>query len=140
MSVEKALFGQQHYRMLRAALDAAALRQRVVADNIANSETPGFTPREVRFEEFLNQVVSGKPALSMAATDSHHLTPGGGVSIPAPQVVEATPPDPASGQSPGDFDLERAMAELNENKVQYQALVTMISGRLMGLRNSIESK
>ena len=139
MSVEKVLFGKPAYQMLRAALDAAALRQRVVADNIANAETPGFTPREVRFEELLSQAASGEPALPMTRTSSGHLAMAGG-SIPSPQVVAARPGDSGSGAAAGDFDLERAMADLNENKVQYQALVTLISGRLMNLKNAIESK
>jgi flagellar basal-body rod protein FlgB len=37
-------------RALGLALDAASLRHRVGAHNIANANTPGFAPLQVRFE------------------------------------------------------------------------------------------
>ncbi|HID12005.1 MAG TPA: flagellar basal body rod protein FlgB, partial [Candidatus Latescibacteria bacterium] len=45
--------------LLAKALDAYTLRQRAIADNIANSETPGFRRREVRFEEELRRALEG---------------------------------------------------------------------------------
>jgi flagellar basal-body rod protein FlgB len=38
-------------RALSLALDAASLRHRVIAHNIANVNTAGFAPLRVRFEE-----------------------------------------------------------------------------------------
>jgi flagellar basal-body rod protein FlgB len=43
---------------LRVALDGLAQRQRVIADNIANVETPGYLARKVKFEEALGAAVS----------------------------------------------------------------------------------
>ena len=49
---------------LRTALDGLALRQRVIADNISNIETPGYLAKKVKFEEALGAAVSsgGSPA------------------------------------------------------------------------------
>jgi flagellar basal-body rod protein FlgB len=38
-------------RALSLALDAASLRHRVIAHNIANANTPGFAPLRVSFEQ-----------------------------------------------------------------------------------------
>ncbi|MBO3084943.1 flagellar basal body rod protein FlgB [Cellulomonas fengjieae] len=43
---------------LNSALDGLALRQRVIADNIANIQTPGYQAQRVSFEEELSQAVS----------------------------------------------------------------------------------
>ena len=49
---------------LRTALDGLALRQRVIADNISNIETPGYLAKKVKFEEALGAAVAsgGSPA------------------------------------------------------------------------------
>jgi flagellar basal-body rod protein FlgB len=44
---------------LRSALDGLAMRQRVIADNIANIQTPGFLAGRVLFEDALSQAVHG---------------------------------------------------------------------------------
>ncbi len=46
---------------MRSALDALSLRQRVIADNVSNINTPGYMARRVSFEEhFARAVESGR--------------------------------------------------------------------------------
>lgn len=48
---------------LRASLRGLSSRQRAIADNIANLETPGYLAKRVRFEENLGTAIrSGAPA------------------------------------------------------------------------------
>ena len=54
MFLDKVLFDKTKAPMLTAVLDVTQLRQRVMADNIANVSTRGFRRKEVRFEEYLN--------------------------------------------------------------------------------------
>jgi flagellar basal-body rod protein FlgB len=55
---------------LHAALDGLAKRQRVIADNIANIETPGFLAGRVEFEDALRSAVqAGDPAGTAITTD-----------------------------------------------------------------------
>lgn len=44
---------------LGSALDGLSLRQRVIADNIANMDTPGFIASTVDFEGSLRSALSG---------------------------------------------------------------------------------
>lgn len=46
--------------VLSKTLDTAAARQRTIANNIANVETPGFKRSEVSFEDQLRQVLESK--------------------------------------------------------------------------------
>jgi flagellar basal-body rod protein FlgB len=144
MSVEKALFGNSSYQLLRGALDAASLRQKVIADNVANAETPGFKPHEVEFESLLDNAMgngNGGGPLKVAVDAGHHLLPGGtSGGVPRPQVVESAPRGVNGTGDPGDFDMERAMAELSENRVQYAAVAQLLSNKLIMLKTAIESK
>ncbi|MFY0407007.1 flagellar basal body rod protein FlgB [Solicola sp. PLA-1-18] len=64
---------------IRTALDGLSARQRVVADNIANIDTPGFTARKVEFETALQGAVSeGSMTLGQVSpTTSARSTPVG---------------------------------------------------------------
>ena len=43
---------------LNSALDGLALRQRVIANNVANIQTPGYQAQRVSFEDELSQAVT----------------------------------------------------------------------------------
>ena len=61
---------------LHTALDGLAMRQRVIADNVANIETPGFLAGRVNFEDALRSAVAdGTPAADVAPTVSRSLEP-----------------------------------------------------------------
>jgi flagellar basal-body rod protein FlgB len=60
---------------LHAALSGLARRQRVIADNISNIETPGFLAGRVMFEDALRSAVeAGNPA-GTAVTVARSLEP-----------------------------------------------------------------
>jgi flagellar basal-body rod protein FlgB len=48
-------------------------RQRVLAQNIANADTPGYQPRDVA--PFREVLARARPAAPMALTDAAHLPP-----------------------------------------------------------------
>ncbi len=103
-------------RTLMRALDAAALRHKTIATNIANVETPNYRRREVRFEEALQKALDG------------------GGALPEPQVVE----DPAPGRADGNnVNIDQEMAELSENALRYEALVQGLAARTDQLQTVI---
>ncbi len=51
------MFGSVSFDAMSSALDSLALRQRVIADNVANVQTPGFQARRVQFEQALSSAV-----------------------------------------------------------------------------------
>ena len=53
---------------MSSALDALSLRQRVIADNISNVQTPGYQAKRVQFEDALNAAVSHGSGLVQAST------------------------------------------------------------------------
>jgi len=52
------LFGSVSYVALNSALDGLALRQRSIAENVANIQTPGYHAKRVEFEDALAHAVS----------------------------------------------------------------------------------
>ncbi len=54
---------------MKSALDALALRSRVIADNIANVNTPGFLAGRVSFEDALAKAVANGTGTVSARVD-----------------------------------------------------------------------
>lgn len=54
-------------RHLEQALDALSRREKVVANNLANVDTPGYTRSDVDFFSYMKQVLAGnEPTLTVA--------------------------------------------------------------------------
>ncbi|HEY0890321.1 MAG TPA: flagellar basal body rod protein FlgB [Nocardioides sp.] len=67
-------------RTLHAALNGLSHRQRVIADDIANVDTPGFRARSVEFESSLRKAISDgelTAAERVSSTEAPTLTPIG---------------------------------------------------------------
>ncbi|MBA2673204.1 flagellar basal body protein [Ramlibacter sp.] len=100
---------------LGLALDAASLRQRAIAANIANHATEGYVPVTV---DFASQMEDARRALETRGTVDT-------ASLSAVRV-ELQPMLDANGR-PAKVQLDAQMADMAENAVQYQALVRALS-------------
>lgn len=118
------LVGDQVLQQLTMGLDAAALRQRVIAHNLANLNTPGFKRSYVSFEENLKS--AGAPALAPALTNQKHINPADeGVS---PVVKRDS--RPIQRTDGNNVDMEREMLEMVTNQLRYNALIQQAASRL----------
>lgn len=65
------MFGSISFDAMSSALDSLSLRQRVIADNIANVQTPGYQAKRVMFEDALASAVAdgtGRSSATIAAS------------------------------------------------------------------------
>lgn len=56
-------------------MDWTAKRQEVLAENVANLDTPGYTPRDVKEFNFRGLLEEAVPLLKVKRTSESHLTP-----------------------------------------------------------------
>ena len=129
--IGKLLFGGRGWNEMKGALDAGAVRQRVIASNIANAATPGYQAQDVAFEEVLQ---SEKGSLSLAQTRTGHLA---GSMAPSPSPVVR----PRGGEVPAgsinDVVIEQEMNEMVQNTIHFQAVSQLLANRYKGLRDAI---
>lgn len=121
---------------LEAALEAAVLRQRVIAHNLANVETPGYRRFEVVFEEALaaQQRQEQARVLPLARTHPTHLS---GPKRPPVQPAVVRDTTSVVRNDSSNVDLEREMTGLAKNALFYQALTRVMAARLAALRSAI---
>ena len=95
--------------MLTAGMRGASVRQRVIADNIANAQTPGYRRKTVKFEQ----------ALARA------LESGG---LPASLQARIVMPDSTPADETGNnVELEMEVGELIKNSSTYKTYLRMLN-------------
>jgi flagellar basal-body rod protein FlgB len=123
--------------LLERSLDFRAKRNNLLAGNIANIETPGYKAKDLVFEQALGTALKSQEPGPMQTTNARHLD--GRVSTPLqmvqPRVIQSA--NPVGSVDGNSVDLEREMAKLAENQINYQALTSMISHKFMQLRSAI---
>ena len=102
--------------VLASALDGLATRQNVIADNIANVDTPGFRARSVDFESSLRSAVNR-----------------GGVGAGGIDVNVVTTDTPV-GVNGNNVDLRKETMAAMQSVFQFQIVSRSISDRLESLR------
>jgi flagellar basal-body rod protein FlgB len=68
------MFASVSYVALNSALDGLSMRQRAIADNISNIQTPGYQAKRVSFENALADAVR-KGSGAVTATVAQSLEP-----------------------------------------------------------------
>lgn len=111
------------------ALMLRAERQRLIAGNIANADTPGYHARDFDFASALRAATGGTaPGEGIAA---NVMTPGGRV---APQLRYALPAQTNLDSNTVDMDRERAA--FADNAVKYESTLRFINS---SVRTTLEA-
>ncbi|GAB4387988.1 MAG: flagellar basal body rod protein FlgB [Thermodesulfovibrionales bacterium] len=116
------------FQTLERLLEAAGARHRVLASNIANSDTPGFRARDIDFKK-----VMGEETMKLQVTDPGHIQPAGAAG--APGEITAEPRDPWADGNNVELDIE--VASMTENALLYEAGVSLLSTKMRMLRNAL---
>lgn len=134
------VLGGSDLARLKGAIAAAELRQQVIADNIANVDTPGFKRSEVLFEELLARQLSSQATSGLEARRTHekHIPFGRGRSVVKPQL--ATDSTTSMNNSGNNVDIDREMALLAKNQLRYNALIQQLNHEISMLRIGIEGR
>ncbi|MCP8898639.1 flagellar basal body rod protein FlgB [Gilvimarinus xylanilyticus] len=115
------------------ALALRARRAEVLANNLANSDTPGFKARDFDFNAAL-QAQSGNSGFAMAKTSSRHIQ-GQGDSSLGDGLLYRTPHQPSIDGNTVEDQVEHA--EFMKNALDFQASFTMLNKKFKGLSKAL---
>jgi flagellar basal-body rod protein FlgB len=123
---------------LERALDVRLVRHNVLAGNLANVDTPGYKPKDVDFAAEMAAVPRGGEAGTSATsrTDSGHIstTVGSGIGGAEGDVAIREAEGDSALMDGNRVDLDRTMADLATNGMQYGAGARVASKKLAILR------
>lgn len=103
------------FKAMQAGLDALWMKQKVISDNIANYETPGYKAKSVTFKEVLRKTSDGK-------------------ETPVLQATITTDTQSTARPDGNNVSMEKESLELWRTYAQYSYLTQKISGRFESLR------
>ncbi|MBX3237242.1 MAG: flagellar basal body rod protein FlgB [Nitrospiraceae bacterium] len=122
--------------LLERSLDLRGARQKVIAANIANEETPRYRATELNFGEALASAQRGKLPITLVSTHPTHIGPkGDGFQRVTGRIEEV-----GAGDLPLDantVNIELEMAKMSDNAMQYNTAATIISMRFRSLLAAI---
>jgi flagellar basal-body rod protein FlgB len=135
------------------ALVLRAERQRIIASNIANADTPGYVARDINFKEALSQQLgSGSSQLSSTSqrpganestltTHPKHIALSG---LGSSQLSGASDLNYAIQSQPSvdgnSVDLDRERANFVDNSVRYESTLRFINGSAKTILSAIQGQ
>lgn len=128
--------------VLKQAMGYHSDRQRVIAENVANANTPGYVPRDVSRSDFERAVaeVQGGPArlrtavspVAMSAPHTGHIagTPSAGARAFRTEAA----PDSETTINGNSVVLEEQMVNANENRMRFETALGLYNKSLSLIR------
>ena len=125
------------------ALALRAERQRLLASNIANADTPGYQARDIDFAKALREASADRTNAATAhgasgragATQPSHLPLAVGARA-EPNLLYAAPSQTSLDNNSVDLDRERAA--FADNTVKYEATLRFINGNVRTMLDAIK--
>lgn len=113
----------QQIEQLPRLMDAADLRHRVISQNLANVNTPGYRRLDVEFEKRLAQEMSRSGS--------------SGPSSASPEIVQD---DSTSMRADGNnVDVDREIGQLGKNAILFQMYSQLLKSQFDTMKRAVEA-
>ena len=128
------------------ALKLRSERQRLIASNIANADTPGYVSRDFDFATALKNATGqastgpsglSAPRLAMNAANPAHLQRNGQLAGGGATTELAYAPTTQTNLDNNTVDMDRERANFADNTVRYEATLRFINSSMRTLNTAI---
>jgi flagellar basal-body rod protein FlgB len=125
------------FSMLKGRMEYLNARQKVVSENVANADTPGFTPRDLKPATF-DQALAAQ-GRTLVQTQAGHMPAGGphggrGAVHGTGAYQPVTTPDSETRMDGNSVVLEEEMMKMAESRMAYDAAISFYQKSLGMLR------
>lgn len=104
--------GVNSVQLLQRAMQVCTQNHTIIANNIANADTPNYTPSKLDFQRTLRDNLEGRGRFSLRKTQARHLD----VTREIPRFEHIAL---SSKNDYNKVDLEQEMADLSDNTGKY---------------------
>lgn len=115
------------FGILHRIVQAAKTRQKVIASNIANADTPGYKARDVKFGNFLEKEVR------LLNTDPRHMGGKKGIEVKGTMIIEDNP----SWSDRNNVELNVEVAKMTENALLHDTAIKILNTKIKMFKNAI---
>ncbi|SRR5690625_508461 len=114
-------------QQLELGLKYSSVKNKTIANNIANVDTPHYKAKDVSFKQHLNDA---EARFEAKRTHMRHLP----FSSHEQQIVTTTRKNVTYNNNGNSVDIDNEMAELAKNQLYYEALVDRINGKFNSIK------
>lgn len=128
--------------LLGKNIDLRARNHNHLSANIANAETPGYTPRRLSFEgELKDALQEKKKGLSQQPANPRHIPiKGSSAKLDAVQGRIVATPATTVGRDGNSVELESEMGQMAENQIMFNASVQILAKKFESLKSAIKGQ
>ncbi|WP_423226976.1 flagellar basal body rod protein FlgB [Marinobacter halodurans] len=119
------------------ALNVRVQRAEILANNLANADTPGFKARDIDFKAALGEAQGQSGELAMARTEPGHIDPDAAMSDRA-LLMYRNPYQPSLDGN--TVDAQQEQARFMRNAMDYQASFQFLNSKFAGLTKAIKGE
>ena len=112
-----------------------AKRTEILANNLANSDTPGFKSRDMNFQAVLANESQSQSGLAMSGTNSAHLS---GSASRNSDLLYRNPSQPSIDGNTVDTQIEQTI--FTRNAMDYNSSFEFLSSKFKGLKSAIRGE
>ena len=134
--IRQAVIDKTSVPTLRRMLDLSAFRHKLIASNIANVTTPGYTAKKIDFDSELKKALSPS-SLRTTTTHPHHIPLRSSKDSP-PTVTQAEESESTTGIN--SVDIDREMADLAQNQLVYELATKLAGKKFKALKSAIRGR
>lgn len=120
------------------ALHLRSQRSEVLANNLANADTPGFKARDIDFKAALDQAQSNQDGMALEASHAGHMSGSGSQTNGGEELLYRNPIQPSIDGNTVDSQVE--MAKYTENSMDFQASFQFLNSSIQGLKKAIKGE
>ncbi|WP_339805494.1 flagellar basal body rod protein FlgB [uncultured Marinobacter sp.] len=117
------------------ALNARSKRAEVLANNLANADTPGYKARDVDFKAMLDRA-SSQSAATMKRTHAAHIDDSRGAG--SDDLLYRVPHQPSIDGN--TVDAQQEQSRFMRNAMDFQASFQFLNSRFSGLTKAIKGE
>jgi flagellar basal-body rod protein FlgB len=127
------------FQIAQERMDWLAQRQKVVSQNLANANTPGYAAKDLKpidFKDTLSRALSkDTQSVAVARTDPAHLT--GGLPRSGPYRVETVRRPFEYTLDKNGVDVEEQMEKAASNRSQYELASNLVMKNIALIRTAL---
>ena len=120
-----------------SALHFRSERASVLANNLANIDTPNFKAKDLDFKQALQQKMNPSQGFDLATTRQGHID-ASGMDVNEGDVLYRTPQQPSIDGNTVEDQIEHA--EYMKNALAFQASFQFLNSKFTGLRSAIRGE
>ncbi|SFC20928.1 flagellar basal-body rod protein FlgB [Marinospirillum celere] len=118
------------------ALNVRSKRAEILANNLANSDTPGYKARDLDFKGILKGEYENRQRMELSRTTHRHI-PAEGVLMDS-SLKFRMPHQPAIDGNTVETNIEQA--EFSKNAMDFQASFTFLNSKFTGLSKALREQ